>query len=174
MGEVIPLRRRTTPTRRESPAGSPARDLAARQAADQRGSYNAAIARKRNQELVAAGRVVPARITIALDVGGHEGPEVDVACGAVEPAVDLWECGVEAPSPEQVRLLSTLTGFPVAWFYRPMKPGPLLGGDGRMWMCGPSGCTSPEPDFVDERGVLHYGGEPPRTPPVNYQPALFS
>jgi hypothetical protein len=66
--------------------------------------------------------------------------------------------------------LSVLTGFPVAYFYLPIEPGPLLGGDGRMWVCSTDGCESPEPDWVDERGVLHYGGEPPRTPPAGWQP----
>lgn len=113
---------------------------------------------------------IPARITIALDAGGHEGPEVDVACGAVEPAVDLWECGVEQPTTEQVRLLAALTGFPVAFFYRPVDPGPQVG---PIRLCGPSGCRLLPPNWIDERGVLHYGGEPRRTPPANFQPQMF-
>lgn len=149
-----------------------ARELAARQAAEQRGRYVAAQARQRNEQLVAGGRIVPARITLALDYGGHEGPEVDIACGAQEPDVDLWECGELVPTEEQLRLLSTLTGFPVPFFYLPIPPGPLLGGAGRMWICGRNGCESPEPDRVDERGVLHYGGEPPRTPPAAFQTSL--
>ncbi|HEU5108826.1 MAG TPA: hypothetical protein VFT95_09740 [Micromonosporaceae bacterium] len=140
---------------------------------DARLKHLAAAARQRNDALIATGNVVPARITMALDLGGHEGPEVDIACGAEEPAVDLWECGVEVPTAEQLRLLSELTGFPVAYFYRPVEPGPLLGGDGRMWICSTDGCESPEPDWVDERGVLHYGGVPPRTPPANWQGTLF-
>lgn len=109
---------------------------------------------------------------MAFDLGGHHGPEVDVACGAVEPAVDLWESGVEVPTPEQVKLLAKLTGFPVAFFYRPIEPGPLFDG---MWICWTDkrGCQRPEPDYVDERGVLHYGGQPLRTPPPTFQGALF-
>lgn len=149
-----------------------ARELARRQAAEQRGRYVGALAKQRNDRLVAGGRIVPARITLALDYGGHEGPEVDIACGAQEPDVDLWECGVAVPDEEQLRLLSALTGFPVPFFYLPIPPGPLLGGAGRMWICGPKGCHSPEPDWVDERGVLHYGGESPRTPPAAFQTSL--
>ncbi len=75
----------------------------------------------------------------------------------------------------QLRLLARLTGFPIPFFYLPIKPGPLVG---PVWICysrkvGGSRCHLLEPDRVDERGVLHYGGEPPRTPPVAVQGALF-
>lgn len=148
-------------------------ELAARQNADRRARYMGALARQQNDRLVATGRVVPARITIALDFRGLEGPEVDIACGAQEPDVDLWECGVAVPTEEQLRLLAELTDFPIHFFYTPIPPGPLLGGTGRAWFCGPKGCESPEPDYVDERGVLHYGGQPPRTPPASWQGPLF-
>ncbi len=52
----------------------------------------------------------PAMISIVLDARGLEGPEVDLACGVEEPAVDLWEEGKLVPTPEQVRLLAKLTG----------------------------------------------------------------
>lgn len=170
-GKVIPFRRHGTPAPAR-PATNPARQLAAQQTADWRGKHLAAQARDQNQRLIAAGQVIPARITIALDMQGLEGPEVDAACDATEPDVDLWECGVTAPSARQVELLAALTGFPVAWFYQPIEPGtrPVAG---PVWMCGPSGCESKPPDYVDERGVLHYGGEPPRTPPADWQGALF-
>lgn len=38
-----------------------------------------------------AGRPYPERLTAALDLRELYGPEVDIACGAVEPAVDRWE-----------------------------------------------------------------------------------
>lgn len=68
------------------------------------------------------GLVAPWRITYALDVGEHHGAEVDIACGAVEPAVDEWESGVRYPTFEQLVLLSELTGFAVAWFVRDEEP----------------------------------------------------
>ena len=108
---------------------------------------------------------------MALDLRGLDGPDVDVACGAVEPAVDLWECGIETPTAEQVKLLAELTGVTPAYFYSPIEPGPLLDG---AWICwsGKRGCEAVVPDVVDEHGVLHYGGER-RTPPDGWQAALF-
>lgn len=146
------------------------RRLVAEQAREQQLRYARALTRQQEERMLRRQRPVPARITLALDVGGHEGPQVDTACGAAEPAVDLWECGVEVPTPEQLRLLAALTGYPVGYFFLPIATGPLFE---RMFICGPRGCTSPEPDYVDERGVLHYGGEPPRRPPTNAQAALF-
>lgn len=164
---VIPFdpnrRRRGLPP---PPAPSRARDLARQQTHDQRARYERAQARQETERLLRDRRPVPARITLALDVGGFEGPEVDVACGAVEPAVDLWECGAETHTAGQVKLLAALTGFPVSYFYMPVEPGPQLGSQGAMWICATGGCRSPEPNWVDEHGVLHYGGEPPRTPPA--------
>jgi hypothetical protein len=57
-----------------------------------------------------AGELRPYRITAALDARGLHGPEVDVACGAAEPDVDLWEAGKLYPTWEQVVLLAKLTG----------------------------------------------------------------
>lgn len=168
-GTVVPFQRRP-PKTPAKPGPSRARQLAAQQSSKGRNKYTSAQRRERERWLLQFGRPVPARITLALDIQGLEGPEVDVACGAAEPDVDLWECGELQPTAEQVRLLSALTGFPVAYFYEPIEPGPLVG---TTWMCGPSGCESPEPSRVDERGVLHYGGEPARTPPDNHQARLF-
>ena len=68
------------------------------------------------------GLVAPWRITYALDSGGHEGPDVDIACGAIEPAVDEWEAGTRYPTFEQLTLLAGLTGFTVDWFVRTSEP----------------------------------------------------
>jgi transcriptional regulator with XRE-family HTH domain len=64
----------------------------------------------------------PTRITAALNLRGLYGPEVDAACGVEEPAVDMWEAGKLVPTPNQIRRLARLTGFPVAYFYqRPVQ-----------------------------------------------------
>jgi hypothetical protein len=55
------------------------------------------------------GLVVPAHITYALDINNLYGPEVDIACGAREPDVDLWEAGKLYPRWDQILLLSKLT-----------------------------------------------------------------
>lgn len=57
-----------------------------------------------------AGELQPYLITLALDAMGLHGPEVDRACGAEEPAVDLWEAGKLYPTWRQVLLLAKLTG----------------------------------------------------------------
>lgn len=84
-----------------------------------------------------AGRVPaqPHRITQALDIGQHYGPEVDIACGAVEPAVDEWEAGQAAPTWEQLLALAVLTKMPPAFFCRPVEANEL----GPVIMCQRSG-----------------------------------
>jgi len=57
-----------------------------------------------------AGELQPYMITNALDAMGLFGPEVDRACGAEEPDVDLWEAGKLYPTWRQVLLLAKLTG----------------------------------------------------------------
>jgi hypothetical protein len=57
------------------------------------------------------GHLEPWRISMALDSKGLEGPEVDIACGAQEPEVDLWEAGELYPTWEQVVALAELTGL---------------------------------------------------------------
>jgi hypothetical protein len=179
-GSVTPLRRKerkTLPpgeaalTRRVQQAQPGARALAAEQAAARQAGYAAAVTWQENARLIAAGRVVPARITMALDLRELEGPEVDAACGAAEPDVDMWELGLAVPAPEQVEKLAGLTGFPVAFFYQPVKPGPLTGS---VTIChgGRRGCETREPDVVDENGVLLYGGKP-RDLPRPAQGTLF-
>lgn len=89
------------------------------------------------------GRPTPERITAALDMADCHGPEVDAALGVPEPTVDLWEAGRLVPSPAELERLSLLTGFPVAFFYRP-APEPFVGficTRGRGARC----------EFVDER-----------------------
>ena len=146
-------------TRQAAPG---ARRLAAEQNAVAQLRHRIAARHQANERLVAAGTVVPARITLALDLRGLDGPEVDIACGTVEPYVDLWECGLEIPTEEQVRLLADLTGFPVPFFYLPIKPGPLTG---PMFLCSDRKCEVIQPSIVDQRGVLHYAGET-RGPPA--------
>lgn len=73
---------------------------------------------------------VPGRITVALDAGGLDGPEVDQACGVAEPTVDLWEAGVLLPQPRHVRLLAELTGMAADYFYK-LEPLPAS----RMFVC---------------------------------------
>lgn len=68
------------------------------------------------------GLVVPWRITVALDAGTHVGPEVDLACGVVEPTVDEWETGRRYPTFEQLTKLSDLTGYPLDWFVSDAAP----------------------------------------------------
>lgn len=199
---VIPFEPRGRRPRRPAPSADPpagdaalhrrarqaqpgARRLAADQAAAERGRYAAAANRQREAELLAHGRPVPARITIALDYGGHEGPEVDLAVGTYEqnPAgdVDTWECGVAAPTGEQVKLLAALTGFPVPFFYEPIPPGPILGRPAQIIVCYRKKvrgrkCHVVDQHTVDDNGVLHYAGEPARTPPrwwTDGQGAMF-
>lgn len=67
-----------------------------------------------------AGELVPFQISTALDLAGQEGPEVDVALGGAEPMVDLWEAGELYPSWSQLGKLAELTGFPIAFFFKPV------------------------------------------------------
>lgn len=110
---------------------------------------------------------VPARITIALDARALDGPEVDLACGTFEGNpdgdVDAWEVALAVPSPEQVRQIAKLTGYPVGWFYEPLPPGPLTGA---IYVCTGRRRSSKvlQPNVVDERGVLLYEGKPRKMP----------
>jgi hypothetical protein len=58
-----------------------------------------------------AGELQPYLITQALDARALYGPEVDAACGASEPDVDLWEAGELYPTWRQVLLLADLCGM---------------------------------------------------------------
>lgn len=68
------------------------------------------------KRLWAAGLVRPWRITMMLNANMLYGPEVDEACGAREPDVDLWEAGKLYPSWEQLKLLAELTGCTPRFF----------------------------------------------------------
>lgn len=122
---------------------------------------------------------VPARISIALNAPAAgrrrlEGPDVDVACGAVEPAVDMWEAGLEVPTRDQVERLARLTGYPIGWFYKPFEPGQLVAGGIVCYSRGPRGkrCQDLPATWVDDRQVLHHEGEPPQQQQT-FQGALF-
>lgn len=79
-------------------------------------------AMKIGQRKWAEGLVIPAHITLALDAGDHFGPEVDAACLAEEPEVDLWELGKLYPKWEQLVALAQLTGKLPDMFMAPVRP----------------------------------------------------
>jgi len=66
-------------------------------------------AHDRAYEQWATGALAPYRITRALDAAELYGPDVDIACGAQEPAVDEWEAGTRYPTFEQLLALAALT-----------------------------------------------------------------
>lgn len=150
-----------------------ARQLAEKQNQPRREAWSAAAIRQRDGRLIAAGKVVPARISIAMDIAGLDGHGVDLRCGTYhgnpDGDIDRWEQALKTPSPEQVRLMAEVTGFPIAWFYRPARPGPTPG-DGPVWICwrDKRGCERSAPNVIDVRGVLLYGGQP--RPPVDTCP----
>lgn len=76
-------------------------------------------------QLWAAGQVKPYRITMVLDGKGLYGPEVDIACGAQEPDVDLWEAGERYPTWEQVKALARLCGVTPRFLCEPGPPIPV-------------------------------------------------
>lgn len=80
-----------------------------------------------------AGELVPFRITQALDGAGLFGPEVDIACGAEEPAVDEWEAGIRYPTFEQLLLLAELTGHDLEWFFERESEGEIDIRDTTLW-----------------------------------------
>jgi hypothetical protein len=113
---------------------------------------------------------VPARITLALDAIGAEGPWVDEALGGTEPMVDDWEAGKSLPTQEQVERLAEMTGRPVEFFYlaptgQEMKPT-------RFFICErgrrPQNALTVVESRIDERGVLHVDELTPPKPP--YRP----
>jgi hypothetical protein len=151
-----------------------ARQVAAEQNQARQEAYAQAATNQRDGRLIAAGKVVPARISIAMDIAGLDGHGVDLRCGTYhgnpDGDVDRWEQALAVPSPLQVRLMSEVTGFPIAWFYRPVKPGPTPG-TGPVWVCWRDrrGCEAVGPDIITAQGVLLYAGEP--RPPVDTLPA---
>lgn len=139
--------RRVHPATRRAPAA--ARDLAAQQSTYALEQHADAVRQQNDDRLLATGTPVPARITIAL--GDRGGPEVDLAVGTFEGSmagdVDAWEDPEDfrLPDGRQVRLLSELTGFPIAWFYEPHTPTPMT-----MTVCwrGRRGCETVVDDGV--------------------------
>jgi hypothetical protein len=171
---VLPFGRKKPP---ESPGKERVRrgrELAADQNIAARVAYQEASTRQSDERRIAAGLVVPARITMAMDLAGLDGPDVDERCGTYhgnpDGDIDRWEQALAVPSAEQVALMAEVTGFPIAWFYRPLPPGPTPG-DGPIWICWSDhrGCEASAPDVITERGVLLYGGKP--RPPVDTCPA---
>ncbi|WP_139047409.1 hypothetical protein [Rhodococcus erythropolis] len=66
-------------------------------------------AHDRTYEQWITGALAPYRITRALDAAELYGPDVDIACGAQEPACGDWEAGTRYPSFEQLLALAALT-----------------------------------------------------------------
>ncbi|PZU04736.1 MAG: hypothetical protein DI630_00470 [Gordonia sp. (in: high G+C Gram-positive bacteria)] len=64
-------------------------------------------------ELWRSGKLVPWYITRELNRGGHNGPQVDIACGASEPDVDNWELGHLYPTWDQTVALAQLVNVRV-------------------------------------------------------------
>lgn len=110
---------------------------------------------------------MPARITIALNLRGLWGDQVDRDLGVWEPpdgwdgptwepgtAVDRWEDGTLVPTREQITALANLTGWPWRFFYLPVTTWP-----NRVFVCerrrGGRGLTIVRSD-VDDNGVLHF------------------
>lgn len=142
------------------------------------GSYLHAALEQQAYRDWAAGRVIPDRITSALDEKELYGPEVDLACGVEEPAVDEWEAGDRYPTWEQLRALARLVDRPV-WLFT-MEPNL---GPGRMFICDRSrrknGCqiidTTPIQVFTPEAiAAANLPKLPPPAgpPPTNPGPGL--
>lgn len=72
-----------------------------------------------------AGELKPYLITLKLDAAGLYGPDVDTACGAAEPDVDLWEAGKLYPTWRQLLLLADLAGCTPRFLCIRMEPIPL-------------------------------------------------
>lgn len=87
----------------------------------QASQYRAAEAHRYAYESWVAGNLAPYSITLALDAHGLDGPEVDLACGVEEPAVDRWEEGELYPTWEQLVALAELTGCSVGFFFQPRR-----------------------------------------------------
>jgi hypothetical protein len=90
-----------------------------------------------------AGEVKPYMITRCLDVKGLYGPEVDKACGAEEPDVDLWEAGKLYPTWQQLLLLAKLCG---------VTP---------RFLCSPHELIT-----VEQTSLRFHGHDAPTPPPV--------
>lgn len=82
----------------------------------------------------------PTRVTLALDMDGMYGAEVDEALGVLTDAadvVDRWEAGELHPTESELARLAFLTGYQSWWFRQPFTLEKAPG-----WMCGEDGCVS--------------------------------
>jgi hypothetical protein len=110
------------PRRRWGKAGirlTPAQATAANARHRRRAAESAELTRRDDalaRRAWAAGLISPCAITIALDAQGLYGPDVDRACLAEEPDVDLWETGKLYPRWDQLVALATLTHVTPRWF----------------------------------------------------------
>ena len=117
-------------TRRWGKAGVRLSDEEARRrslrVAAQRQSENARTARDLDTayQLWRAGEFRPHIATFAMDRFNLAGPEVDEACGAAEPDVDLWEAGKRYPTWEQLLKLAALTKITPVFLVRGDEPIP--------------------------------------------------
>jgi hypothetical protein len=135
-----------------------------------RAAYNRAAWRQSLDQRLST-RPVPARITLALDLRGLDGDQVDRDLDVWEPpegwtnpgwepgtAVDRWEDGTLIPTREQITVLAALTGLPWRFFYTPVDTMPS-----RVFVCerrrGGRGLTIVRSE-VDHNGVLHIFHEP--------------
>lgn len=107
-------------------------------------------------------RPVPAQITLALDLRGLSGDQVDRDLGVWESpggewtpgtAVDRWEDGTLVPTRAQVERLALLTAMPVERFYRSVEhlPDRVIACDRSKRARGLTIITA----SVDADGVLH-------------------
>ena len=100
-------------------------------------------------ELWRAGALVPYHLTRMLDANGLYGPEVDLACGAEEPAVDEWEAGTRYPTWAQLVALADLVGVQPAYLFKAtdQDAGRLTS---PVFLCGPG-----VSQVITEDGVEH-------------------
>lgn len=114
-------------------------------------------------------RPMPARITLALDVSGLSGDQVDRDLGVWESpdgewipgtAVDRWENGTLTPTREQMGRLAEMCGVLVDFFYRWECPVPdrVLLCDRSRRVTGLTIITA----RVDPDGVIHTAAVTPR------------
>jgi hypothetical protein len=130
-------------------------------------SYLGAAFEQQARRAWAAGKVIPHRITTALDAGELYGPEVDAACGVAEPAVDEWEAGTLYPTWEQLCALAALVDLSVHAFTMEPSAGAITG-----WICDRrrgGGCTLVQSDPVLEftAEAIAAANLPRRPPPSN-------
>lgn len=165
-GRIIPIHGRTpTPPHRTPTPGF------------DRAAYDRA-ARDQQQDRHLTRTPIPARITIALDIRGLDGDQVDRDLGVWHSdeglwedgtAVDRWEDGTLIPTREQILTLCQMTEHPWRFFYTPVDHMPervLICERGSRNGRGLTVVTS----HVDDRGVLHRQfsdpGDEPDTPPA--------